>query len=154
MELLLAVDLGVKTGMALYHSDGRLLWYRSQNFGNSARLRKAIPGILNRDEELRYLVVEGGGPLLKIWQQEAERKNIELIKTMAHEWRQEIFYSREHRKGVQAKHNSISYAKRVIAKLSSSGVTSLTDDAAEAILTGLWAMHKIGWIKDTDQILR
>jgi hypothetical protein len=153
MELLLSVDLGVKTGMALYHSGGRLLWFRSQNFGNSARLRKAIPGILNRDEDLRYLVVEGGGPLLKIWQQEAERKNIELIKTMAHEWRPEIFYSREQRKGVQAKHNSLIYARRVIAKLSTSGVTSLTDDAAEAILIGLWAMHKIGWVKNTDQIL-
>jgi RNase H-fold protein (predicted Holliday junction resolvase) len=152
MELLLAVDLGVKTGMALYRSDGQLLWYRSQNFGNSARLRKAIPALLDEDE-LRYLVVEGGGPLLKLWQQEAERKNIELIKTMAHQWRKEILYQREQRKGVQAKHNSINYAGRVIAKLSSTGVTSLTHDAAEAILIGLWAMHHIGWIKDTGRIL-
>lgn len=30
MSALLAVDLGVKTGLALYGQDGRLLWYRSQ----------------------------------------------------------------------------------------------------------------------------
>jgi hypothetical protein len=35
MPVLLAIDIGVKTGLALYGHDGRLLWYRSQNFGTA-----------------------------------------------------------------------------------------------------------------------
>jgi hypothetical protein len=146
MELLLAIDLGVKTGLAMYSSDGRLLWYRSHNYGNKARLKKAIPNILG-EEDLRYLVIEGGGPLLKIWTQEAERKNIEIIRTMADEWRQDILLAREQRKGTDAKHNAIQYAHQVIDCLASHRATSLTDDAAEAILIGLWGMLKVGWTR-------
>ncbi len=43
MQTLLAVDLGVRTGLALYGGDGRLLRYRSQNFGSAARLRQSPP---------------------------------------------------------------------------------------------------------------
>ena len=154
MELLLAIDLGVKTGLAMYSSDGRLLWYRSHNYGNKARLKKAIPNILGEDEELRYVVIEGGGPLLKIWAQETERKNIELIKTMADEWRQDILLAREQRKGTDAKHNALIYAKQVIENLVSHRATSLTDDAAEAILIGLWGMLKVGWVRSLDSIFK
>ena len=154
MELLLSIDLGVKTGFAMYGSDGKLLWYRSQNFGNAARLRKAVPKILSEDEELRYIVIEGGGPLLKIWAQAAERKNIEVIKTMADEWRQDILLAREQRKGTDAKHNALIYARQVIEKLAPHRATSLNDDAAEAILVGLWGMLKVGWIRNTVSILK
>lgn len=46
MSALLAVDLGVRTGFACYGEDGRRRWYRSQNYGSAARLRRAIPGAL------------------------------------------------------------------------------------------------------------
>lgn len=147
MELLLAIDLGVKTGLAMYSSDGRLLWYRSHNYGNKARLKKAIPSLISEDD-LKYLVIEGGGPLLKMWKQEAERKNIETICTMADDWRQDILLAREQRKGKDAKHNAILYANKVIENLAENRATSLTDDAAEAILIGLWGMMKVGWIRD------
>ncbi|OYT14058.1 MAG: hypothetical protein B6I19_01910 [Bacteroidetes bacterium 4572_114] len=55
MELLLSIDLGVKTGFAMYGSDGKLLWYRSQNFGNAARLRKAVPKILSEVSDSKSL---------------------------------------------------------------------------------------------------
>jgi len=152
MELLLAIDLGVKTGLAMYSSDGRLLWYRSHNYGNKARLKKAIPNILSEDD-MRYLVIEGGGPLLKMWIQEAERKNIEVISTMAEDWRKEILLNREQRSGKDAKHNALHYAHQVIDNLASNRATSLTDDAAEAILIGLWGMNKVRWIQDIGSIL-
>jgi hypothetical protein len=151
MELLLAIDLGVKTGLAMYSSDGRLLWYRSHNYGNKARLKKAIPTILSEDD-LRYIVIEGGGPLLKMWTQEADRKNIETIPTMANDWRQEILFAREQRKGKDAKHNAVIYARHVIEHLAENRATSLTNDAAEAILIGLWGMLKVGWIRDIKQV--
>lgn len=154
MELLLAVDLGVKTGLALYRSDGKLVWFRSQNFGNAARLRKAIPAILTADDEINFLAVEGGGPLFKIWENEAQRRNIEIIHTMADEWRPDILLLREQRHGVSAKNNAIIYAHKIIQKLADYRATSLTDDAAEAILIGLWALSRLGWVKDINQILK
>jgi hypothetical protein len=147
MDLLLAIDLGVKTGLAMYNSDGRLMWFHSHNYGNKARLKKAIPAVLSEDD-LRYLVIEGGGPLLKIWTQEAERKNIEVIKTMADDWRKDILLNREQRSGKDAKHNAFSYAKHVIEKLADHRATSLNEDAAEAILIGIWGMMKLGWVRD------
>ena len=49
MASLLAVDLGVRTGLACWGDDGRLRWYRSQNFGDAARLRRAIPALLEAE---------------------------------------------------------------------------------------------------------
>ncbi len=154
MELLLAVDLGVKTGLALYNSGGKLVWFRSQNYGNAARLRKAIPAILNSDDEITHLVVEGGGPLFKIWENETNRRNIVLIHTMADEWRPDILLPREQRRGASAKNNAIIYAHKIIEKLADYRATSLTDDAAEAILIGFWAISKLGWIKEIQQVLK
>jgi hypothetical protein len=153
MELLLAIDLGVKTGLAMFSSGGRLLWYRSHNYGNKARLKKAIPSLL-AEEDLRYLVIEGGGPLLKMWLQEAERKNIEFIATMADDWRKDLLLSREQRTGKEAKQNAITHARQVINQLAENRATSLTDDAAEAILIGLWGMLKVGWVRNTESILK
>jgi len=154
MDLLLAVDLGVKTGFALYGSDSRLLWFRSQNFGNVARLRKAIPGLLSHDDELRFLVIEGGGPLLKIWTREAIRKNIDIINIMAQTWRRDIMLQREQKRSKATKINAVAYARRVIDSLAVNRATSLNDDAAEAILIGLWGMMKVGWVRDIDDILK
>ncbi len=92
MAVLLAVDLGVKTGLALYGQDGRLLWYRSQNFGTAERLR------------------------------------------------------REQRSGVQAKESATDLARRVIIWSGARRPTSLRDDAAEAILIGLWGTLEVGWL--------
>jgi len=148
MELLLAVDLGVKTGLALYRSDGKLAWFRSQNFGNASRLRKAVPAILGSDDDINYLVVEGGGSLLKIWENEALRRNIGVIRTMADEWRPDILLPREQRKRLSSKSNAIAYAHKIIGNLADHRATSLNDDAAEAILIGFWAITKLGWLRD------
>jgi hypothetical protein len=75
MQTLLAVDLGVRTGLALYGGDGRLLRYRSQNFGSAARLRRALPALLEAEPDLAWLVIEGGGPLADAWEREAARRH-------------------------------------------------------------------------------
>lgn len=63
MRHLLAVDMGLRTGLALYREDRRLLWYRSQHFGNRARLKRGVHQILREIDDLAWLVVEGGGLL-------------------------------------------------------------------------------------------
>lgn len=146
METLLAVDLGLRTGLALYTSAGELSWYRSQNYGSSARLKRAIYGILQDLPSLRYLVVEGGGPLAVAWTREAERRNVRVLTLQAERWRQEILLPRDRRGSHRAKERAEDLAPRVIAWAGGKAPTSLRHDAAEAILIGLWGLHTVGWI--------
>ncbi len=64
---LLAVDVGLRTGLALYGRDRRLRWYRSQHWPDRARMRRAVHGLLRAIDDLEWVAVEGGGPLAEIW---------------------------------------------------------------------------------------
>lgn len=141
---LLAVDLGVKTGFALYGSDGRLRWYGSRNFGNRVRLRRGIPGILEGEPGLAWLVVEGGGDLAPLWMVEADKRGIGILQTTADAWRERFFISRDRRSGAKAKSSADDAARRVIEWSHASRPTSLRHDAAEAIMIGLWGVLETG----------
>src|SRR5690606_25470259 len=71
---LLAVDLGLRTGLAGYARDGRLLWYRSHNFGSAQRLKRGAASLLDEHAALVWLYIEGGGALLLPWEREAQRR--------------------------------------------------------------------------------
>ena len=141
---LLAVDLGLRTGLALYGDDGRLRWYRSQNFGSASRLRRAVHGLLNTLPEVRWLVLEGGGNLAGIWENEAEKRAIDVLRIGAEVWRQRLLYGREQRTGAQAKSSADPFARRIIEWSGAPRPTSLRHDAAEAILIGFWGALEVG----------
>ncbi|MDH4028074.1 MAG: hypothetical protein OEU95_04510, partial [Nitrospirota bacterium] len=61
MGTLLAVDLGLKTGLALYEQDGRLRWCRSKNYGTAAMLKRGVTALLGSIPDISFLVLEGGG---------------------------------------------------------------------------------------------
>mgnify|MGYP000370310665 CR=1 FL=1 len=48
MPRLLAVDAGVRTGLAAFDGRGLLLWCRSRNFGTVSRLRRAGAIVLGK----------------------------------------------------------------------------------------------------------
>ena len=146
MSVLLAVDIGVKTGLALYGQDGRLLWYRSQNFGTAERLRRGVRGVLATLPHLAWLVLEGGGPLTDIWRRAATRRHIPVRQISAEAWRRQFLYAREQRSGAQAKERATELARHVITWSGARHPTSLRDDAAEAILIGLWGALEVGWL--------
>ena len=146
MSSLLAVDLGLKTGLALFENTGKLLWYRSHNFGTTERLKRGVPGILDVIPELTAVVIEGGGNLATVWEKEAGRRGITLCRIGAQEWRQLFLYSREQRSGVDAKKHAGEIARRVIEWGAASRPTSLRHDAAEAIMIGLWGLIHLGWL--------
>lgn len=146
MPTLLAVDLGLRAGLALYNADGRLAWYRSHNFGSATRLRRGVYSILGEQPELAWLVLEGGGNLADIWIRAAERRTVRVRQIGAEVWRQRLLYQREQRSGVQAKHTADELARRVIAWSGAARPTSLRHDAAEAILIGLWGVLEVGWL--------
>jgi len=145
---LLAVDLGLRTGLALYGKDGRLLWYRSHNFGTATRLRRGVQTTLSDLPELKWLVMEGGGNLALIWQKEAQRQGISVMQVAAETWRRRLLLPREQRNGPQAKLHSGEIARRAIEWSGAERPTSLRHDAAEAILIGLWGVLELDWLKD------
>ena len=147
MAALLAVDLGVRTGFACYGEDGRLRWYRSQNFGAAARLRRAIPALLSNPDDLTRVVIEGGGPLAQPWRAEAERRGVLVQRVSAEEWRSLFLLPREQQSGPQAKEVAGRLARRVIEWSGAPRPTSLRHDAAEAILIGLWGALSAGWLR-------
>jgi hypothetical protein len=154
MGSLLAVDLGLRTGLALYGADGRLRWYRSQNFGTATRLRRAVHGVLRDLPEVRWLVLEGGGNLAEIWTREAERVGITVLRIPAERWREQLLYTREQRTGAQAKHHAGELARHVIDWSAAPRPTSLRHDAAEAILVGLWGVLHVGLLDQVPARLR
>jgi hypothetical protein len=154
MPVLLAIDIGVKTGLALYGHDGRLLWYRSQNFGTAQRLRRGVRRVLDSLPHLAWLVLEGGGPLADIWRREATRRQIPVRQISAEAWRQQFLYAREQRSGTQAKERATELARRIIIWSGARRRTSLRDDAAEAILIGLWGTLDVGWLADLPEAVR
>jgi hypothetical protein len=147
MSVLLAVDLGLRTGLALFGDDGRVLSYQSRNFGTSTRLRSAVHAMIAGTPDLAWLVMEGGGNLAEIWRREAERAGVKILQIAAEQWRETLFYEREHRNGPQAKQHAIEMARHVIDWSGAARPTSLRHDAAEAILIGLYGVLHVGWLK-------
>lgn len=146
MPALLAVDVGLHTGLALYGPDGRLSWYRSQHFGNMARLRRGIHGLLEAHPEITRVVLEGGGPIADAWIREAGRRGLEIRRIDAERWRALFFIPSEHTDRDRAKRSAASLARRVIAWSGARRPTALRHDAAEAILIGLWGVLDAGWL--------
>ena len=144
---LLAVDLGLKMGLALYNSNGCLCWHRSHNIGSSERLRRAAWQILATERSLAWVILEGDSRLGVIWSKPAQKRGVSARLVSAHQWRQVLMHPCEQRSGVEAKRHARQLAQRVIAWSGIPKTTSLRTDAAEAILIGLWACLEIGWLK-------
>ena len=151
---LLAVDLGVRTGLALYGGDARLRWYRSQNFGSALRLRRAVPALLDGVSSLERLVIEGGGALADAWLREGARRGLAVRQIGAEEWRQRLLLPREQRRGTDAKRHAGVLARAVIEWSAAPRPTALRHDAAEAILAGLWGVLDAGWLAALPPALR
>lgn len=154
MASLLAVDLGLRTGLALYGDDGRLRWYRSQNYGSTARLKRAAYGLLGGLDDLAHVVLEGGGRLATVWEREAARRGARLHLIAAEAWRTDLLLDREQRTGAQAKAVADDLARRVIDWSDAPRPTSLRHDAAEAVLVGLWGVLRVGWLDGLPPTLR
>jgi hypothetical protein len=147
LAALIGVDVGVRTGLACYGEEGRLRWYRSSNFGDAARLRRALPVLLDEPPDLVHVVLEGGGPIADAWESAANKRHLDVTRVSAEEWRSLLLLPREQRSGAQAKHAADGLARSVIDWSGARRPTSLRHDAAEAILIGLWGALHLGWLR-------
>lgn len=146
MASLLAVDVGLRTGLALVGDDGRVRWYRSHHYGTRAALRAGVPGVLASIPDLVALALEGGGPIAEIWAAAGGRRGLSVVRVGAEVWRKRLLG----RDGVMdrkaAKRDADALARRVIDWSGAPRPTSLRHDAAEAVLIGLWAALERGWL--------
>lgn len=142
MNTILAIDLGVRTGFALYNSEGKLLWYRSRNYGNKQRLRRDIQNMLSQIPSLSQVILEGGGDIARTWLKECRLRNIPARQIYAEDWRRDLFDPSEIRTGEQAKLSAMRLAKKIISQCEGPKSSSMLDDAAEAILIGYWGTRR------------
>lgn len=145
-EFLLAVDAGVRTGLALFDRSGKLLWYRSHNMGSVSALRRAAHNLLVGIAGLSVVVVEGGGPVAEAWIKTAGKLNLNVVKTDAGQWRKTLLLPRENRNSETAKHSAIILSQQIIRESGADSYNIPTHDAAEAILIGIWGTFISGWI--------
>jgi hypothetical protein len=80
------------------------------------------------------------------WAKAAERFGARTLFVSAEQWRPRLLLPREQHNGVEAKHFADRLSRRVIAWSGAKAPTSLNDDAAEAILIGLWGVLEVGWL--------
>ncbi|MBL7976803.1 MAG: hypothetical protein JNN12_00580 [Bacteroidetes Order II. Incertae sedis bacterium] len=137
---LLAVDVGIRTGFAVYDETGTLVQYGSHNYGSVSRLKQAAWGHLSEIRNLHVLVLEGGGTLAEVWQHTAQKRGIRVIQLYAETWRKDLLYQREQRTGKMAKSFAEEVARKVIRESNLPAPKALRHDAAEAILVGKWAI--------------
>lgn len=138
---LLAVDAGLRCGLALFDlSTGTLRWFRSHNFGSAPRLRRASVSLINEIPDLVACVIEGGGMIADPWIKALAYRRIDYHQISAEHWRPGMLLSRQRRSGADAKKAALSNARHSIANASDKRAKSLTDDTAEAILIGEWAL--------------
>lgn len=150
----LSVDLGVKTGLAIFTPEGRLLWYGSRNYGSKNSLRNDIPRLLQQYSPLRRLVMEGGGALYEVWDKEAQRRQIPVTAFHANYWREMLFGSDYLMHTNKAKDKAVEMAERVIDRLGVHKFSAPVHHAAEAILAGLCFLYEEGRVVFPSEIQR
>lgn len=150
---LLAVDAGLRAGIAVYGPDGRLERYRSTNFGSLRRLKSGVYTVIRDAGELARVVVEGGGGgYAEPWVREARRRDVPVEVVDAGRWRERLLLPRDRRTGAAAKEQADTLARQVIQWSGAPRPTSLRHDAAEAILIGLWGVLEAGWLAEPPEL--
>lgn len=140
------MDLGLRSGLAVFGRDGSLLRYRSTHFPTVGALKRALPRVLDEAPGLSWLVCEGDRHYASLWARLAEKRGAQILWASAETWRAVMLAPGERADGVRAKASAERLARQVIALSGAKRPTSLTHDVAEAIVIGLWGALEVGWI--------
>lgn len=146
MSSLVAVDLGLRSGLAVYGDDGKLRAFRSVHFASMAALKRGVFGLLQQAEGLEWVVVEGDRRMGDVWASAAEKQGARTQRVSPETWRAQLLLAREMRSGALAKEHADTLARRVVEWSGARRPTSLSPDVAEAILIGLWGVIHAGWL--------
>jgi hypothetical protein len=148
---LLAVDVGLRAGLALYGPDGLVRFARSTNFGARERLKRGAYALMrdtHREHGLGAVYLEGGGRLAAIWTKQARDLGLFVRAVHAEDWREDLLPLRCLGDAAAAKACADRLARAVIRASGLPAPTSLRHDAAEAVCLGLWAVLREGWLRE------
>lgn len=151
--VLIAVDLGLRTGVAAFGPDGRLLAHRSMHLPDRSALRRAVPRVLRELGPPAHVVVEGDRALGTIWGRAAARHGAPVRGVAPERWREALLHPSEVRGG-RAKGVADRVARQIIDWSGMARPTSLRADVAEAICIGLWGCMAVGWLDELPRELR
>lgn len=142
--IVLAIDVGLKAGLAWFTAEGELIRARSTRFPNRTVLKKALPAIWTEQQGVMQVVLEGQGEIADIFRKSAERASIPVQQFSAEQWREDMLLPRQQRSGKQAKANAETIAMQIARACGKPPKCAYDDDAAEAILFGLWFLTRTG----------
>ena len=119
-RLLLAVDLGLRTGMSLFSDNGKLLKYKEFHLADKADLEKVAaeviegwPREMGLSTTLTHIAIEGSAPpLWKIWKKVGRYQH--LLEVKPDEWRNDLLTRAESQSGDSAKAASLLVARQII----------------------------------------
>jgi Icc-related predicted phosphoesterase len=169
-ELLLAVDLGLRTGVSLYNDIGKLIRYENFHFDSADDLKNAANRILHEWEadasssstsqtwSITRIAIEGGDPPLReAWHQASNGKQA-LLHVKPEEWRADLLTGKEKLNGENAKAASRLIARQIVADYGDAALElhdgKFQTDMAESVLLGLHVARRLGWMPTRDPPVR
>lgn len=144
-RILLAIDVGMRAGFAWFDEKGTLVRARSTRFAKRMTLKRALPSILSEIEGVAEVVLEGQGEIADIFKKGIQRASLPVLAFSAEEWREDMLLPRERRTGQQAKATAEAMALKIAHECGNPPKCAYDDDAAEAVLFGLWYIRH--WLK-------
>ena len=159
-QLLVAVDLGLRTGLALYSDDGRLLEYEQAVFETSEDLQTKClqlmsgweakyQGLDEKSCHITHVAVEGADASLRhVWRNIVDdHLHCELLLVKPEEWRADLLLNKEKASGETAKEASRLIARQLVADYGGRiHEGKLSTDVAESILLGYHVSRRLEWI--------
>jgi hypothetical protein len=154
---LLAIDLGLRCGLAWYVRDSqtevRLVRHRCTEFHTRTRLRAAVMGVLGEVPGLVGVVAEGDRGLWAIWEKGAAARGIGIACVSPERWRRGLWGASAPTSGKDAKAWALRVAEGdgrrgeegLVGRFGARGATRMRTDAAEAVCLGFWAAREAGW---------
>lgn len=135
----LAVDLGLRFGVAVYDDQGALTWCGSHHVRRRADLRHAAAVFIRRYRP-EWIVSEGDTALARIWERAGTIVGARSVRVGPEQWRRELLMTRGTASSRKAKEASIRAARERLAAGPFALKHRLNDDCAEAVLIGAWAV--------------
>ena len=169
VELLLAIDLGLRCGASLFDDSGKLIRYEQLRFEDIDDLYEKAPVLIESWERdansislndidfngkkcvISYLAVEGGGELFDAWDfslEESDKRDIQLVQVRPEEWRAHLLTDKERASGRSSKEAARLIARQVVSECGtmSAHKGKFRTDAAESVVMGYYLSNRFGWI--------
>lgn len=153
MDSLLAVDLGLRTGLCLFDNAGKLLRYEDRQFASACDLEQGAASILLKWEaeagsRISHVAIEGSDPdLLSAWSNAASDRRI--LHVHPEHWRHDLLTPQECDSWRSSKEASRVVARSIIERFGTDELDRVdyTTDCAEALVLGVHVAQRLGWIR-------